>query len=211
MKLSKLCKRLSATAALALAVTVLSVPAARAGAEKQNLVQLISSSQSIVAGTVSKVTDGVDANGLPYTEVTIKVGISPKGKIDLGEYTFRQFGLLKPRKLANGRTLLMVTPEEFPKWHADEYVLAFLYHPAKKTGLQTTVGLAQGKLVKINDKFANEFQNQGLFDNIQVQPGALTKAEAGLLSSRGPVKSEDLFSLINHIVEDQMIERGVIK
>ena len=39
----------------------------------QNLTQLISESQSIISGTVSSVADGIDARGIPYTEVTIVV------------------------------------------------------------------------------------------------------------------------------------------
>ncbi|HMM56475.1 MAG TPA: hypothetical protein PKD77_02630, partial [Rudaea sp.] len=71
MKVSKLCKRLLVAAVMALTLAVANVDDARASVQKQNIVQLIASSQSIVAGTVSKVSDGIDANGLPYTEVTI--------------------------------------------------------------------------------------------------------------------------------------------
>lgn len=211
MTLSKLCNRLLASAAVALALTVATVHDANASVEKQNIVQLIASSQSIVAGTVSKVSDGIDANGLPYTEVTIEVGISPKGTIGQGAYTFRQFGLIKPRILPNGQRMLMVTPAEFPRWHENEYVVAFLYHPAAKTGLQTTAGLAQGKLVMVNNKLANQFDNAGLFDNVKVAAGALPAAEQQLFDSRGPVKADTLMSLIKHIVQGQLIEKGKIK
>ncbi|HEY7872303.1 MAG TPA: hypothetical protein VIC31_06235 [Rudaea sp.] len=211
MKLPKSCMRLLAPAAMALILMVATIHDARASAEQQNIVQLIASSQSIVAGTVTKVSDGIDANGLPYTEVTIAVGVSPKGKIGHGDYTFRQFGLLKPRKLPNGHTLLMVTPAEFPRWHENEYVVAFLYHPAAKTGLQTTAGLAQGKLVMVNNKLANQFENAGLFDNVKIAPGVLPAAEQKLFGSRGPVEGETLLGLINHIVQGQLIEKGKIK
>lgn len=211
MTLSKLCKRLLAPAAVALALAVSTVHDASAGVEQQNIVQLISSSQSIVAGTVRKVSDGIDANGLPYTEVTIAVGVNPKGNIGHGDYTFRQFGLLKPRRLPNGQRMLMTTPAEFPQWHENEYVVAFLYHPAAKTGLQTTAGLIQGKLVLVNDKLANQFDNAGLFDNVKVATGALPAAEQQLFGSRGPVKAATLLSLIKHIVDGQLIEKGKIK
>jgi hypothetical protein len=211
MTLSKLCKRLLASAMLALALTASAVHDANASVEKQNIVQLIANSQSIVAGTVNKVTDGIDANGLPYTEITIQVGISPKGGIGQGAYTFRQFGLIKPRILPNGQRMLMVTPAEFPQWHENEYVLAFLYHPAAKTGLQTTAGLAQGKLVMVNGKLANRFENAGLFDNVKVVDGALPATERKLFESRGPVEAKTLMSLINHIVQGQLIEKGKVK
>lgn len=212
MNFSRLCKSWSLSAAAALALAVCAVPAANAAAERQNLVQLISSSQSIVAGHVTKVTDGIAANGIPYTEVTLAVGNSAKGNIAGGQtYTFRQFGLLKPRTLPNGQRMLMVTPEEFPRWHAGESVIAFLYHPASKTGLQTTSGLSQGKLTLVNDKLQNEFGNAGLFDKISVSKGALSTSEQSLIAKGGAVKGEDLMNLIRHIVKDQMIQRGLVK
>lgn len=211
MNVSSVCKRLSVATAIALAMAVSSVAAAQGRNQKQNLVQLISSSQSIVAGTVSRVSDGIDANGLPYTEVTLKVGATPKGNIGRGDYTFRQFGLLKPRTMPNGRRMLMVTPAEFPQWRADEYVVAFLYHPAAKTGLQTTAGLAQGKLVKVNDKLVNQYDNVGLFDNIKVKPGVLSRAEQDVIGSSGAVKTEALLGLINHIVSEGLLEKGAIR
>ena len=179
--------------------------------QTQNLVQLIASSQSIVAGTVTRVSDGIDANGLPYTEVTLMVGASPKGDIKQGAYTFRQFGLTTPRTLPNGRRMLMVTPEQFPRWHEDEYVVAFLYHPAARTGLQTTSGLAQGKLVKVNDTLVNRYNNVGLFENVSARPGVLSSAERALLESEGPVKADALLALIHHIVSDKLLEQGAIR
>ncbi|TAH47304.1 MAG: hypothetical protein EYC71_01330 [Gammaproteobacteria bacterium] len=211
MNVSKVCTRLSVTAALALAVVFGATASAQERSARQNLVQLISSSQSIVAGTVTTVSDGIDGNGLPYTEVTLMVGASPKGSIKQGAYTFRQFGLLKPRTLPNGKRMLMVTPEQFPQWREDEYVVAFLYHPASKTGLQTTAGLAQGKLVKVNDKLVNAYGNVGLFDNISADAGVLSSDERALLDSKGPVKTDTLLGLIHHIVSDKLVERGAIR
>lgn len=211
MKFSKLCMRLSISTAIAMAVVLSPLASAQNKPIRQNIVQLISSAQSIVAGTVTKVSDGIDSNGLPYTEVTLQVGTSAKGSIKQGEYTFRQFGLLKPRTLPNGKRMLMVTPEQFPQWREDEYVLAFLYHPAAKTGLQTTAGLAQGKLVKVNDTLVNAYENAGLFENINVQAGALSSTEQALLDSKGPVKADELLGLIHHIVSDKLLERGALR
>ena len=94
------------------AIMLLNVSIAQAATLKtQNLTQLISDSQSIIEGTVKTVTDGIDENGLPYTEVTITVHTSAKGAVaNDTEYTFRQFGLIKPRKMEDGSTLLTVTP-----------------------------------------------------------------------------------------------------
>jgi hypothetical protein len=211
MNVFRLCRRLCASTAVALALVLGPFASAQGRIQTQNLVQLIASSQSIVAGTVTRVSDGIDANGLPYTEVTLMVGASPKGDIEQGAYTFRQFGLTKPRTLPNGRRMLMVTPEQFPQWHEDEYVVAFLYHPAARTGLQTTSGLAQGKLVKVNDTLVNRYNNVGLFDNVSAQPGVLSSAERALLDSRGPVKADALLALIHHIVSDNLLEQGAIR
>lgn len=198
-------------AAVAVALVVCMAPTAQAELRKQNLVQLVQSSQSIVAGTVSDVHDGIDNNGIPYTEVTIMVGTKVKGKIQMGEYTFRQFGLLEPRTLKNGKRLLSVTPAEFPKWYEGEYVVAFLYHPAARTGLQTTTGLAQGKLVRVDGKLSNRFNNSGLFDGIQAAQGSLTQQEQSVLASNGPVDADDFLSLVHHMVQDQLIQKGVVK
>ena len=46
---------------------------------EQNVVDLLRESDAIVVGTVEKVADGIDDQGLPYTEVTLKVvGIDPR-------------------------------------------------------------------------------------------------------------------------------------
>ena len=44
-----------------------------ASMKKQNLVDLMSDTDSILVGTVSEKTDGF-YKGLPYTEITVKVG-----------------------------------------------------------------------------------------------------------------------------------------
>ena len=126
--------------ALAAALVLLGAPAAHAMKLKaQNLTQLIADSQSIIAGKVTRVTDGIAANGMPYTEVTISVSDSAKGELRGGtSYTFRQFGLLEPRKLPSGKTLIAVTPEGFPHWVVGEHVIAFMYKPASRTGPQVT-------------------------------------------------------------------------
>ena len=88
----------------------------------------------------------VDENGIPDTEVTLFGRSSAKGAIaEESEYTFRQFGLAKPRTMENGHVMLAGAPEGFPRWSEGESVVAFLYKPASATGLQTTAGLAQGK------------------------------------------------------------------
>jgi len=210
-------KRLSSRAlaytALAACLTLVGTgPLQAASLKHQNLTQLIASSESIIAGTVKSVSDGIDAKGVPYTEITIAVGSSAKGKAKSGEdFTFRQFGLLKPRTLDNGHKLLAVTPEGFARWNQGEYVVAFMYRPAAKTGLQTTAGMAQGKFSAVNGRLANQFGNQGLFDSVNIDRGLLNQEERDMLESRGAVDLGVFTRLVGRAVEQQWVEQGVMK
>lgn len=197
----------------ALAVMLVLSPAAHATKLKQqNLTQLIGQAESIVAGTVRSVSDGLNPNGVPYTEVTIAVGTSAKGKLKAGEdYTFRQFGLLEPRTFPNGRQMLAVSPEGFPRWSEGEYVIAFLYAPASQTGLQTTAGMAQGKLTSINGRLANQFNNLSLFEGVAVNPALLNTKEAAMLEARGAVDTQVFLGLVRRAVTEGWIENGGMK
>jgi len=199
--------------ALAAALVLLGGPAAHAmKLRAQNLTQLIADSQSIIAGKVTRVTDGIAANGMPYTEVTISVSDSAKGELRGGaSYTFRQFGLLEPRKMPNGRVLVAVTPEGFPRWQQGEQVVAFLYRPASRTGLQTTAGLAQGKLTVLNGRIANEFNNRGLFDDVQISDDLLTDKERAMLKSQGPVDVATFVGLVGRAVNENWIGKGEMR
>ena len=199
--------------ALAAAFALLGGPAAHAMKLKpQNLTQLITDSQSIIAGKVTRVTNGVASNGMPYTEVTISVSDSAKGELRGGaSYTFRQFGLLEPRKLPNGKTLIAVTPEGFPRWAAGEQVIAFMYKPASRTGLQTTSGLAQGKLNVLNGKVTNEFSNRGLFEGVKVEEGLLSEKERAMLKSQGAVDAATFVGLVGRAVSGNWIQTGEMR
>ena len=201
---------LSLLCAVTIAAMLVFAPAAQATKlKKQNLTQLISQADSIVAGTVRSVSDGIDPNGVPYTEVTLAVGTTAKGKLKGGEdYTFRQFGLLNPKTFPNGRQLLAVSPEGFPRWAEGEYVVAFLYAPASRTGLQTTAGMAQGKLTSVNGQLANSFNNQGLFDDVVIDAALLKADEQAMLDSRGAVNTQVFLGLIGRAVAEGWIENG---
>ena len=178
----------------------------------QNLTQLISDSQTIVHGTVTSVTDGIDAKGTPYTEVTIAVGSNAKGKALAGQdYTFRQFGLLAPRKLSGGKVMLALTPEGFPKWREGETVVAFMHKPASRTGLQTTAGVAQGKFVQINGKLVNDFDNVGLFEGVEIDDALLSDEHRSLLVEPGAVDAATFIDLVGKAVEGNWIESGEMK
>jgi len=199
--------------ALAAALVLLAGPAAHATKLKpQNLTQLIADSQSIVAGKVTRVTDGVAPNGMPYTEITISVSDSAKGELRGGKsFTFRQFGLLEPRKLPSGKTLIAVTPAGFPRWTAGEQVIAFMHKPASRTGLQTTAGLAQGKLNVLNGKVANEFGNRGLFEGVKIEEGLLSEKERAMLKSQGAVDAATFVGLVGRAVSGNWIQNGEMR
>jgi hypothetical protein len=203
----------SAVLGWVLAIALAAAPVADATKlEARNLTQLISESQSIIAGTVKAVTDGIDANGVPYTEVTIAVSSSAKGgHADHSEYTFRQFGLLAPRTMDNGLEYLAVSPAGFARWQEGESVVAFLYKAASLTGLQTTSGLAQGKLAAFNGKLVNEFGNAGLFEGVEVAEGLLSAEESAMLASTGPVDAQTFMNLVSRAVAEGWIENGEMR
>jgi hypothetical protein len=198
---------------LATALAVLpAVPAQAAKLRPQNLTQLIKDSELIVAGRVLDVTDGVSPTGLPYTEVTLSVSDSAKGELRGGaKYKFRQFGLVAPRKLPDGKMLLAVSPEGFPRWQEGERVIAFLHQPARKTGLQTTAGLAQGKLTLINGRVVNEFNNRGLFDGVKISDNLLSEKEREMLRSTGPVDAATFVALVGRAISQNWIGSGEMR
>jgi hypothetical protein len=194
----------------AAALAFLAGPAADAATlRRHNLTQLITDSDSIIAGKVTRVTDGVNEHGMPFTEITIEVSDAAKGGVRRGStYTFRQFGLTKPRTMPNGKVLLAVTPEGFPQWAAGERVVAFLHKPAARTGLQTTAGLAQGKLRLMDGQVRNAFNNVGLFDDVQVRNGLLTEKEQAMMKSKGAVDAATFIGLVGRAVSERWIETG---
>jgi len=197
-----LLKTLRATLAVSIAVIALgSTPAFAAKLQNQNLKGLVADAQSIISGQVVDLTDGFDAHGRPYTEVTIAVGSVAKGRIaEDSSYTFRQFGLLAPRSMGDGRVYLGVSPDGFPRWAKGETVMAFLYQPASITGFQTTVGLAQGKFNVSSGKIVNGFGNLGLFEDMEDDLGSEFD---GLLSSTGAVDSTAFTMLVAKLAETE--------
>ena len=165
---------------------------------KQNLAQLVNQAHSIISGEVISVTDGFDERKRPYTEVTIRVGSDAKGKLaEDSLYTFRQFGLLKPRSMGNGKVYLGVSPEGFANWHVGEQVVAFM-NPTLG-GLTTTVGLEQGKFNLLNGKVSNKVGNYGLFDGIDsTQIGA---EDQNLLTTPGAVDAQQFMHLIGKLAQ----------
>ena len=198
---------------LAIAAAALIAPPADASQlAPQNLKQMIKVSDLIVSGEVSKLADGIQ-DGVPYTEITLKVKGSIKRDLAPGStFSFRQYGLLKARKMADGRFLLPAKIEGMPTWTVGENVTTFLNRPASRTGLVTPVGLAQGKFTAGGAKSANSFNNRGLFKDMQVDAQVLRPAEAAMLASKGgPVETGVMLQLVKRAVKEQWIAKGVMR
>jgi hypothetical protein len=176
--------------------------------EKQNLLQLMTHTDSILVGTVADRTDGFH-KGLPYTETTVTVGQSIKG--NHGEtYTFRQFGLIEPKSMGNGKVNMMVTPAGWPTYVKGEQVMLFLHKPASETGFQTTAGLTQGKFTIKGKQIANDIGNDSLFAGVKIN-GKLTATQQDLVKqSGGAYAAEAFLSLVKTAVEENWIENGVM-
>lgn len=186
------------TAALA-AISASLVMAPAAFAQKhiqQNLIQLVGQAQSIVSGEVVSVTDGFDDRKRPYTEISLRVAGDLKGKLaDGSTYTFRQFGLAKPRAMGNGKVYLGVSPEGFARWNVGEHVVAFM-NPSLG-GLTSTVGLEQGKFNLNNGKISNNLGNMGLFEGID--PAKFTPEEQNLLTATGAVDAAEFLDIVSKL------------
>jgi len=176
--------------------------------KKQNLVELMTHTDSILVGTVSNKTDGF-FQGLPYTEITLDVGQSLKGNHG-SSYTFRQFGLIEPKSMGDGRVNLMVTPAGWPTYVKGEQVMLFLHKPASETGFQTTAGLTQGKFTIKGKQVANDTGNDSLFAGVKINR-TLTATQQDLVNQPGGAyAAEEFLSLVRTAVAENWIENGVM-
>jgi hypothetical protein len=194
----------------ALGLATIGAPSHATSVMPMTVVDLLAHSQTIVAGQVQSVTDGFDARGLPYTEVTIKVADTIRGQ-KAETYTFRQFGLDKPRKMPDGRVYLGGRPQGWPTWRKDEAAIVFMYPKAKRTGLQTTVGLGYGKVSLGNGVAMNAYENVGLFSSVKVNRGLLDSDEKKMFDTReGPVDAEAFRKFLHRAVEGNWVKNGSI-
>lgn len=175
-----------------------------------NIVDLINDSETIIRGKVKEVTDGFQ-NGVPYTQVTVEVDETLRGQVG-SEYTFRQFGLTQPRKMDNGKIYLGVTPAGWAQYAAGEDTMLFLYKPAAVTGLQTTTGLGQGKMVFEGGNAVSQAGNEGLFENVEVNANLLNDKDKRLLGTKkGAVNAEGFKSFVKRAVAGKWIEGGKMR
>ncbi|MFO1394958.1 MAG: hypothetical protein U1F09_14460 [Steroidobacteraceae bacterium] len=210
---STLLRRLKAVAGTWIAVlgiATVAVPAHATSIVPLTIVDMLGHSDAIVVGQVQTVVDGFDSRGLPYTEVTLKVSDTIRGSNN-GTYTFRQFGLDKPRRMADGRTYLG-RPTGWPTWRRGESAIVFMYSKARATGFQTTVGLGQGKLSLANGKAMNSYGNSRLFRGVKVNPSLLDASERKMLQTHeGPVDADTLRKFLHRAVEGNWVRNGGLR
>ena len=186
-----------------LALCWLATPAYATTVRPMNVLDLINHSATILAGRVEKVTDGFASNGMPYTEVTLRVLDRFRGAPG-DSYTFRQFGLRGPRTLPSGKVYLGGRPEGWPTWNVGEVSLLFLYEQARVTGFQTTVGLGYGKLGMGNGVVMNAFDNVGLFQNVEIDRSRLTAEEKKMFDAKnGPVNADTFRNFVRRAVKGE--------
>ncbi len=168
----------------------------------RNVADLTRISEAILVGRVIALEDGFDG-GVPYTQVTLEIERSLRGDVEGEEYTFRQFGLLRPKKLADGRTCLTTTPDGWSTYRPGEEVVVFLYRAASQTGLRTTVGLSQGKFTIEKGRIANAINNAGLFQGLEGQVSKLSADARKMLAQKeGPVNAEVFLQFVEQAVRE---------
>ena len=202
-------RALARTAVVMLGLAACVAPAHATSVIPMTVVDLLGHSDAIVAGQVVSVVDGFDGRGLPYTEVTLKVSDTIRGT-KAETYTFRQFGLDKPRKLANGRTYLS-RPAGWPVWRKDETAIVFMYSKARATGFQTTVGLGHGKVSTANGLALNGYENASLFKGVKSNRGLLSTDEQQMFATKkGPVDADTFARFLHRAVDGNWVKKGSI-
>ena len=193
-----------------LGMVMLATPGHATSVRPMNVVDLLTYSTTIVSGYVEKVTDGFDANGVPYTEVTLKVNDAIRGAQG-DRHTFRQYGLTTSRTMRDGHVYIAGAPDGWPTWRVGESAVVFLYPKGRQTGLQTTVGLGYGKLSVGNGVAMNAYENQGLFGNVKVAGGVLNDKEREMFkTAHGAVDEGTLRGMLHRAVNEKWVENGRI-
>lgn len=189
----------------------MTLPSSAASTTGQNLADLILQSERILMGTVEDLSDGFTDRGVPYTEINLSVTESLKGG-ETSRYVFRQFGLLDPSHADLSIGYPGIQPQGFVHWESGESVLVFLHQPARLSGLQTTVGLSQGKLNQVDNRFESKDGLSHLFDSLVIEAGDLTPDQVDMLNGNGlVVHADSLLALVRRAVDENWVEKGLMR
>ena len=71
--------------------------------------------------------------------------------------------------------------------------------------------MAQGKLSLVNGKLINEFDNEGLFENVEIDSGLLTSEEQNMLTTPGAVDAQAFMGLVSRAVAEGWVENGEMR
>ena len=191
----------AAAVLIALGAAWLATPPSLALSTKQlNVENMVRQSAAIVAGTVSKVEQGVDPRGLPYTQVELKVAETIRGTAS-PTLSFRQFGLQTPLPASEGRKFLGVVAG-MPRYAPGDQVVLFLSQPST-IGFRTTVGLEQGRFKLRGGNFENGVDNAGLFRNVDFSKRTLSAKEKQMVATQqGAVGADTFLALVRRSVQE---------
>ncbi|MGH7495589.1 MAG: hypothetical protein ACREOO_24785 [bacterium] len=177
---------------------------------QRNLASLTKLARVIFVGKMISARDDMLNGRIPYTEYTFEVVEPIKGNLlTRSTFKYRQFGLLQPRDMGNGKRLALTGKNiaGLPLYQNGETVLVFLGQASPQSGLRTTVGLTQGKFSIENGMAVNELNNAGLFEGMNANSARLNNAEKALLSQKaGPLDAKILIATVKRAVEHQIFE-----
>ena len=174
-----------------------------------NLSDLVRESKQIVVGNVSAVEQGMGANHLPYTDITVTVSESILGTSGT-TLTFRQFGLQSALPAVDGRKYVGLVAG-MPQYKVGAQVVLFLGNTSS-LGYRTTIGLGQGKFELKGGNLQNEVNNVGLFKDINLGRRYLDDKERHLVTTtQGAVGAETFLSFLKRAVNGKWWVAPVVK
>jgi hypothetical protein len=164
-----------------------------------NLAEMVRDADKIYRGTVISTESGtIEAGGgqLPIVTYRIKVDEAFRGTFDTVKGVqiaeIRMLGKMPP--VASGELRRISVLPEMPKLAQGESYLVFTTRPVNG-GLSATVGLGQGNFHILQGKepmAVNEFNNRGLFKDMDQQSVRSRSAAPNRLTSNGPIPYDEL-------------------
>ena len=114
--------------------------------------------------------------------------------------------------MGNGKVYVGTTPEGWSKYEVNEDAMFFLYQRASMTGLQTTTGLGQGKVMFMGGNAISQAGNEGLFENVEANANLLNDKDKRLLATKkGAVNAEGFQSFVRRAVNGRWVEGGKLR